>query len=300
MLVYERMKKKMNNPMKKDGALRLNGGSTVLGSALLLALTLVLAACGSSQHNPEESSTEVEQEDSQQMEPDENEQQEESGSNENEIEEDSAFTAPSECEGVLLESNKVIEGKKLADCMVAAMLSAGTGTHRVETTGEAPSVVDFKWDPDFSMNKKGDSGSVIIKGNTGWYKDSSGKWMQEDEQSVDPEVAMATNIIKLTRVFADPRMIREYLAASPTWTVVGQEPVPAQDAFMDVAWHLVPELPIHMDMVTITEADLWLTNHYLGAYYVSTGTAAGFTTTTSNTFLQWGKEVEIPDPNGGS
>lgn len=211
-------------------------------------------------------------------------------------EEDMEAQAPLKCEGIIFESNAVIEGTKLANCMMAAMLAAGTGTHRLESTAEPAAIVDFLWDPDFSLNVREGENSVIIKGNTGWVKNDKGKWIQEEDNSLDPEIQLANIIIKMVRAFSNPMVLRDYIELSPTWIVVGEESVPAEDAVTDIAWHLVPKGPIHLDDITLTDVGLWLTSGYLGAYYVSTSSGMGFTVTSSNTFLQWGEKVEIPDP----
>ncbi len=252
----------------------------------MLTFTLLLAACGSS----EEKSSEV---------------QFEVGIEESQSNEDSSVTespvvknsAPLECDGILFEKDAVIDGMKLGDCMVAAMLAAGTGTHRVESTDGPTSVVDFQWNPDFSMNVKGEQFSMVIMEDTGWVKYPETNWIQENASSTEPEVIVASGTIRAVRALSNPLILREYLAMSSTWTVVGKEPVPAEDAFVDVAWHLVPEGPINMDIVTLTDVGLWLSNDYLGAYYVGTGTTMGVSVTTSNTFLQWGGVVDIPDPS---
>lgn len=268
-------------------------------ATLLLVLALLLTACSPSSKNSEESSpSEQSQDNEQSLELQEVSKQESQQENEEELEEDVIEEQSLiECEGIIFESNAVIEGKKLADCIVAAMLAAGTGTHRVESSAAPPTVVDFLWDPDFSMNVREGQNSVIIKGNTGWYKGDNGKWIQEEDHSLDPDVNLANAIIKLTRAFSNPLVLRDYFASSPTWIVVGEESVPADDAVSDIAWHLVPEAPINYNGVILTDVGIWLTSNYLAAYYISTASMMGITDTTSNTFLQWGEKVEIPDPS---
>ncbi|WP_203362590.1 hypothetical protein [Bacillus sp. REN10] len=113
---------------------------------LIILLSILLVACSSAEEKSKESPSELKQEDS---------KQEKSQPNEEETDKEvPKVQASLECEGILLESDVVIEGKKLGDCMVAAILAAGTGTHRVESTGEPATVVDFQWNSDFSMNVK--------------------------------------------------------------------------------------------------------------------------------------------------
>lgn len=292
----------LKNSICKNQVFRLGSSRNIMQliiAALLLVFALLLTACSPSSKNSGESSLPDSSKDNEQSTGVEDvSKQEPQEANEEELEEEvQEEQSLLECEGIILESNAVIEGGKLADCIVAAMLAAGTGTHRVESSVAPPTVVDFLWDPDFSMNVREGQNSVIIKGNTGWYKGDNGKWIQEEDHSSDPDVNLANGIIKLTRVFSNPLVLRDYFASSPTWIVVGEESVPADDAVSDIAWHLVPEAPINYNGVMLTDVGIWLTSNYLAAYYVSTATMMGVTDTTSNTFLQWGEKVEIPDPS---
>lgn len=262
---------------------------------MILCISIFLIACTKTNENLQEPDSESKQGNSEPAE--QNSGQEEPDTTEDESDEEAKKSeAPIECEGIVLETNAVIEGEKLADCLVAAMLHAGTGTHRVESTGTPAAVIDFQWNPEFALNVKEGPESVIIKGDTGWYKNEAGKWIQEDSQTDDMDSVIANAVIKSVRVFSSPLMMREYWAKAPTWKVVGEESVPASDALTDVAWHLVPEAPIQLGEVTLTDVELFITSNYLGVYSESTGTVGGFTTTTSNTFLQWGEEVIIPEP----
>lgn len=255
---------------------------------LMFTAVVFLAACNKEQKN-EPSSSEPIVEESVST----DKAEEEAESPENPPSDNAELVA---CKGILFEDGDKIEGTRLADCMVEAILNAGTGTQRVNVSTGEQSIVQFQWNPDYSMHVESEQQSVVIQGDKGWMKQPGVGWVEEDDQSSDPDVVLATNIIKLTRVFAHPMMIRDYLAMSPTWIVVGEESVPDDEAFVDVAWHLVPEGPVEMGGVTLTDVGLWITNNYLGAYYVTTGTFGGFTTTTSNTFIQWGKPVDIPKP----
>ncbi|WP_169053983.1 hypothetical protein [Agromyces sp. H66] len=48
--------------------------------------------------------------------------------------------------------------------------------------------------------------------------------------------------------------------------------------------------------VALSDVQLYLRPDHLGAYAMGTGSFGGITTTTSNTFLQWGGDVDVPDP----
>ncbi|KOS59896.1 hypothetical protein FJQ98_15600 [Lysinibacillus agricola] len=202
---------------------------------------------------------------------------------------------PVSCEGILFETGAVIDGKNLATCMGDAMVAAGSGSHKV-ISSNATSKVDFKWTPDFSMYVESEDSTVIVDGDKGWMKIPGGGWVEETDEPNDADEVIASNVVKLTRVFGYPLTIAENFAQSPTWHVVEQGPVPDADAFVDTAWHLAPEGPINVGGAVLTDVQLWVTSNYLGAYYIATATISGLSDTTSNTFLQWGEPVDIPSP----
>lgn len=207
---------------------------------------------------------------------------------------DAVAGPPAECEGILFEENAVIPGKQLGDCMAAAMRAAGSGSHRVDSSDGESSTVEFEWTPAFSMVIDGSS-AVVVRGNTGWVK-MGGGWVQADPGSTDGQVVMATSIVKLVRVFGDPRTLAAGIAAND-WRIVGEGSVPVSDALADVAWQLVPTSgSVSFGPVKISDYELWLGSDYLGVYSVGTGSMGDVAVTTSNTFLQWGEPVEIPDP----
>ncbi|GGA90070.1 hypothetical protein GCM10008025_35830 [Ornithinibacillus halotolerans] len=199
------------------------------------------------------------------------------------------------CEGIIFEAGKEIDGSTLADCVVEAMISQQSGSHIVRDDTGFSSTVDFKWDPNFSLSLHSNEFSVVLKEDTGWVNTGTG-WIQADSNSTEPEVMMATSLIDLYRVFSDPRFIAEYLGAVPTWTVVGEESTPDSEAFVDIAWKLTSDDVVDMGLSVLTDWEYWITSDYLGAYFAATGTSGDFTVRTSNTFIQWGGEVEIPDP----
>lgn len=213
---------------------------------------------------------------------------------------DSEPEPPAVCKGILLESNAVVEGRKLANCMMEMMLSVQTGSHRVESSDGTNSVVDFQWTPEFAMNVDAGDTTMVLKENTGWIKMPDGRWIEETDTAEDGDTIIAVNTLKLARAFSSPQMMTEYLALASSWKVLEETSVPAEDAFVDVAWKLVPESPIAMEGITLSNVELYMTDHYLGAYYIATATVAGISTTTSNTFIQWGEPVKIPEPTTGS
>lgn len=255
---------------------------------VFVASMLVLTACGGSNEsraNPTEL-TKTE----------ENVKQEETVVKEKAVIKIPKQATPIACKGIILEVDSVVAGEKLGECMMEAMLAVETGSQRFESSDGTNSVVDFQWKPEFSMHVKNGDNSIVLKENTGWIKLSGGKWIEETDTSEDIDTILAVGTLKLARVFSSPQVMTQYIALGSSWRVLEETSVPAEDAFVDVAWKLVPEAPIVVEGITISNMELYLTTDYLGAYYVSTGTVAGISTTSSNTFLQWGGPVTIPNP----
>lgn len=200
------------------------------------------------------------------------------------------------CEGVELRAGRAVSGQELGDCVSAAMVAVGSGVQRVESTDGTSDVVHFRWDPDYSMSIGGAEREVVVQGETGWVRFPGQGWVQADPSSADPAVLMATSVVELVRVFSDPRVLAAGFATSDTWTVVGEENPPVDDADATTTWLLTPDAPMTLLGVAVTDVELYLRPDHLGAYMVGTGSFGGVSTTTSNTFTQWGGEVEIADP----
>lgn len=201
-----------------------------------------------------------------------------------------------ECEGIRFEKDAIIDGNQLAPCIMAAMLEVETGTHKVATDDGTSTIVDFQFTPEFSLSADNGDTIIIVNDSEGWMKMPSGKWFSETDVSDDPDVLLASNTIKLTRVFAHPNTITQFLALTPSWKVVEESKVPAEDAFVDTAWQLVPNEPVVMEGTEFTNVELWITDDYLGAYYTSTAKMMGMSATSSDTFMQWGEPVTIVNP----
>lgn len=263
-------------------------------SLMLIVFLSILGACNDKE------------EDSQQVEPDqeavngslaEEQSTDENPTSEEELSLGELTADLPQCAEVKLEKDTVIEGNSIAHCMMAAMLAVETGSHRVEGSDGTNSIVDFQFTPEFSMNVDNGNTVLIIEESNGWIKMENGKWYEEGDTSEDEDSILATNIIKLARAFSHPYMITQYLALSPEWTVVEKGQVPAEDAYTETAWKIISNAPIVMEGITITDIELWLTDEFLGAYYQTTSTVAGFTATGSNTYLQWGEPITIRKPN---
>jgi hypothetical protein len=211
----------------------------------------------------------------------------------------SVVASVAECDEVVLESGERIEGERLGSCVAAAMVAAGTGTQRVDSSDGTSSIVQFRWDPDYSMSVDGGEQQVVISGDTGWARMPEIGWVQADPASDDPTVMMVTGLVGLVRAAADPQTLAAGIATAPGWTVLGEEGVPADDAVADVAWHLVPDSTMTLAGVVVSDIHLWLRSDHLGAYFVGTGSYGGISVTTSNTFLQWSGPVDIADPTIG-
>lgn len=271
-----------------------------LSVLIIMALCFLLVACAASDKTESDNinqQSDAEQRDQGGKEDVSTDEGEEQESTEDETESEvGSNTEYESCKGILFSVSQEIEGSVLGDCIVEAMLAQQSGSHIVKDESGIHTTVDFKWDPHFSLAVDNEEFAVILKEDTGWMKTLDGRWIQEDPNSDHPEVRMANTIIQGYRVFADPRFIAELLGMVNTWTVVGEEKVPDREAFTDTAWKLTSDDVIDMQISVISDFEFWITSDYLGAYFVATGSAGGISVQTSNTFTQWGDEVDIPDP----
>lgn len=254
---------------------------------LTILMTLLLAACSSN----EQTTTKVEDGATNSTITDTTSDDKQSTNNET----NTSIKVSPQCKDITFKQDAIINGNALSLCMMDTMLAVKTGSHFVQSS-TGSSNVDFKFEPQFSMHVESGDLSVIIHDNTGWFQQQDGKWIEEDETSSDMEVVLATNVIKSTRAFSHPYTMTQYLAAVSEWKVVDFAQVPDNKAFVEKAWKLVPIGDVNFEGITLTDVELWITDEFLGAYYIATSTVAGMSETTSNTFIQWGRPVTIPEP----
>lgn len=285
--------------IKRNQVNETNYLNTALRIFILLLIFLLLSACNSS--SEKEMNSVAEQGDK--VEEATDSDMDESDKN-NDIADDSEDTASESedhgalegCDGVLLSTSQEIAGEDLKNCFVEAMVMQQTGTHIVKNSSGITTNITFQWNPSFSMVTDNGEFGVILNENTGWMETQDGRWVQENANSDHPEVILANTIVQGYRTFADPRFIGEILGMVSTWTVVEEDIVPDSEAFTDKAWKLTTDEEIDMNISLLSELEFWMTNDYLGAYFAGTATMEGVSDRTSNTFSQWGGEVDIPDP----
>ena len=205
--------------------------------------------------------------------------------------------AANSCEGLVLKEDEVIDGAQLSKCLMDTMLVAKTATYRSDSDDGSYGLIDVQWDPLFSASFHSNEQQLIIKGDEGWIKTPESGWIKESDSSVAPEDIPLQNAIKLARVTMSPAGITQYFSFVNSWTVVGKESVPDEEAFLQTAWHLVPtEDPYKVQDLTISNSHLYLADNFLIAYYESTATIAGHSAKGRNIFTQWGGEINIPEP----
>lgn len=207
---------------------------------------------------------------------------------------------PDSCDDLKFEEDAVLSGTALGACMGDAIEQAGTGTSRTESVTDGvveTSIVEFQWDPTYSMSVTGgEAGDLVITETTGWLRAPGQDWIQADPNDI--EKTLVTSIVKAVRELADPRAYSGYMGLSPTWTVLEKQSVPSEGAFHASAWLVTPDVPIKMWGVTVSDYQVWIGDDFLGSYATGTGTIGGVSVKSSQTFLQWGLPVDIPKPPG--
>nr|WP_144924414.1 hypothetical protein [Paenibacillus bovis] len=209
---------------------------------------------------------------------------------------DEKLTEYEGCNSVLLSTSQEISGSDLANCVLEAMIMQQTGTHIVKNNSGITTTVDFTWNPFFAMSVDNGQFGAVLTEDTGWMQTHDGRWIEENHNSTHPETIIANTVIKGYRTFVDPQFIAELLGQVSMWSVVGEDDIPDSDAFTNKAWKLTSEDVIDMEISIISELEFWITNDYLAAYFVATGTIGDLSDRSSNTFTQWGGKVEIPTP----
>lgn len=257
--------------------------------ALVALTTLVLSACTRGVETPDDVPTDAATQTDPTGEPSTEPSEAETGGDEVDL------TTLPECEGIALEEGAVVDGEVLADCMAAAMIEAGSGSHRLDSY-DGVTEVDFTWNPEIALHARG-AVEYVIRGDEGWML-IDGRWVRGDSTSSDPDEVFAASVLELSRAFGDPRGM-VLMFNQTAWEVLGEDAVPASDAVRESGWHLVPQGQLTLLGVTLSDVELWLGEDHLGIYFVGTGQFGGVSATSSNTFTQWGGPVEIPDPAAG-
>lgn len=203
---------------------------------------------------------------------------------------DPAADAPAACTGVATDPRELTPGDVLGECIVTAMVAAGSGKMTVAADdGEPPTEVDFRYDPELSLVSRGPDMSFVVVDDTAWLN-VGGQWHREGDGSTMGD--LLTDGLGALRAFSDPRASAAVIGACPEWESSGL--ITHADAGNAIAYKCTA--PFEAIGVTMSEYRIVVDPGFLGIESVGTGDFMGFTTTTTQTFRDWGEPVEIPRP----
>lgn len=201
-----------------------------------------------------------------------------------------AADAPAACTGVATDPRELTPGDALGECIVTAMLAAGSGKMTVAADdGVPPTEVEFRYDPELSLVSHGPDMSFVVVDDTAWLN-AGGQWHREGDGSTTGD--LLTDGLGALRAFSDPRASAAVIGACPEWESSGL--ITHAEAGNAIAYECTA--PFEAIGVTMSEYRIVVDPGFLGIESVGTGDFMGFTTTTTQTFREWGEPVEIPRP----
>ena len=197
---------------------------------------------------------------------------------------------PAACTGVTTDPRALTAGDALGECIVTAMVAAGSGKMTVSADdGTPPTEVAFRYDPELSLVTTGPDFSFVVVDDTAWMN-VGGQWHREGDGS--PMGELVSDGLGALRAFSDPRASAAVIGACPEWESSGL--ITHADAGNAIAYECTA--PFEAIGVTMSDYRIVVRPDFLGIESVGTGTFMGFTTTTTQTFRDWGEPVEIPRP----
>lgn len=201
-----------------------------------------------------------------------------------------AGAPPAACAGVATDPRELTPGDALGECIVTAMVAAGSGRMTVAADdGEPPTEVEFRYDPELSLVSRGPDMSFVVVDDTAWLN-VGGQWHREGDGSTMGD--LLTDGLGALRAFSDPRASAAVIGACPEWESSGL--ITHADAGNAIAYECTA--PFEAIGVTMSAYRIVVDPDFLGIESVGTGDFMGFTTTTTQTFRDWGEPVEIPRP----
>ncbi len=196
----------------------------------------------------------------------------------------------SACTGVPTGPREVAAGDALGECIVTAMVAAGSGKMTVVADdGEPPTEVEFEYTPELAIVNRAPALTFVVVDDTAWMN-IEGQWHREGDGAMGDLLSEGLGAL---RAFSDPRASAAVIGACPEWEASGL--ITHADAGNAIAYECTA--PFDAMGVTMSSYRIVVDPDFLGIETVATGTFMGFTTTTTQTFHDWGEPVDIPRPD---
>lgn len=209
---------------------------------------------------------------------------------------EATWTAPDSCTSLDLTANAVLPGDALGLCVSEALSSYGSGTESI-LGDDLSGTIQFTYDPEFSFQgslqtPSGPIDLTLIDG-TMWIDSGAGP-VRGDPDSANPEEVLVGVTGELYRIYADPRVAAEMIAAAPEWRVAPDRELRVLDNGDEIeAYRIVNVEPFVWHEIPADEYILWFAEDWTPVGAQGTMTLMGVTSTLSQQFYDLGEPVTI-------
>lgn len=207
-----------------------------------------------------------------------------------------AWSAPESCRRLPLEPGGTLPGAGLGECVSQALRSYGSGKERVRSP-ELQGEISFTYDPDFAFQGGGRTGGGEVEmtyvDGTMWVDRGDGP-VKGDIESADPEERMVGVAAQLYRIFADPSMTADLIAASRTWRVDAELARRTQpDGERVEAHRIVSAAPFRWHDIPVEEFVVWFAPDWTPVGTQASIRLGGMVSTSAQDFYDLGEPVTI-------
>lgn len=206
-----------------------------------------------------------------------------------------AWTAPDACTALDLTVGASIDGTALGACVSTALVSYGSGREYVETSTSAGEVV-FRYDPDFEMQGDVETADgpmqLTFLDGVMWVDHGNGP-VRGDIESEDMDEMMAGLAGEMYRMYSEPTMTAELIAASASWLVGAEEDVTLGNGEVVKAFPITSAAPFTWNEIPVEQSIAWFAADWTPVGVRGTVSMMGMTETTTQTYYDLGADVEI-------
>jgi hypothetical protein len=207
--------------------------------------------------------------------------------------------APDACGAVPLDEDAAIPGDALGACLEAII--AMHGSFRATVTSDDGTVQKGKAQREPFRLELDDPGSTLtearITADAAWGR-IDGRWVKGSFDSEDGDAATVQVAAEAARAFYFSTATWAYVRTAPTWHAEQRSDLVDADGVKHSGWRFTPDTPTSALGVTSTESAIDVTDGFtiLGTSHTSTG--YGVTTSGTQRYADWGRELSFRDLPG--
>lgn len=208
----------------------------------------------------------------------------------------SAWSAPASCRSLPLEPGGTLPGGALGECVSRALRSFGSGKERVRSP-ELDGEISFTYDPDFAFQGGGRTSSGFVEmtyvDQTMWVDRGEGP-VRGDVASDDLEEQMVGVAGEMYRIFADPSMTADLIAASRSWRVAAKlDRRTLPDGERVAAHRIASTAPFRWHDIPVEEFVVWFAPDWTPVGTQASIRLGGTVSTSAQDFYDLGEPVTI-------